>query len=245
MIRPTLLGVVLCALPAIVHAVEVCDIGGQWVNPNNGNTTAGKTGLMRCLDGEGGQLLREQEIRNGIFIGVVRYYRGGVLHREHQVNERGNLDGIAREFAAIAGGTNPLLREETLNNSTTVGRARSWYADGKLKRVSFHDDKDREQAMAGFTPQGLLSELHCADRPLLAPDADDAKMCGHQGGKAPTVLLHSDNGALRSRLTYERGERRGSELLWDSGQVREQQEITALGDIERSFSANGVKRREL
>ncbi len=245
MLKRVRIAIVLCCLPSVVHAVQVCELGGQWVNPSNGNTTAGKTGLMRCREGDGGPLVLEQELRDGVFMGLVRHYRGGVLQREHQVNERGNRDGIAREFAATAGNSNPLLREETLSSSTLVGRSRSWHVNGKLKHLSFHDDKGREQAMAAFTPQGLLSELRCAERPLLAPDVDDASLCGHQVGKAPTATLHGDNGAVRSRLTYERGERRKSELLWDSGQLREQHESSATGGTERSFSAEGVKRREL
>ena len=53
-------------------AVESCELNGEHVNPNNGNTTAGKTGLMRCRDGEGGAVLREQELKGGVFMGVVR-----------------------------------------------------------------------------------------------------------------------------------------------------------------------------
>jgi len=56
---------VLCAALACVGgravAVESCELNGQHVNPSNGNTTAGKSGLMRCRDGEGGPVVREQE----------------------------------------------------------------------------------------------------------------------------------------------------------------------------------------
>ena len=235
----------LCAVAQGAHAVQVCDIDGQWVNPANGNTTTGKTGLMRCRDGEGGVLVREQELRNGVFMGVVRYYRQGILQREYQVNERGNRDGVSREFAATAANPNPLLLEEIQRNGKVVGQARSWHANGKLKRLSFHDDDGREQAVAEFTPNGQPSDLRCAPRPLLAPDVNDANLCGHLGGKASTVTLYADNGAVRARLTFERGERRKSDLLWDNGQVREQHEVGAAGGSERNFSVDGVKRREL
>src|SRR5215218_1092599 len=117
------------------HAVQVCELGGQWVNPSNGSTTQGKTGLMRCREDDGGPVVREQELKNGIFMGVVRYFKDGVLEREYNVNEKGNRDGLAREYAATRGPTNPLLREETLSNGTTVGIARTWYPSGQLKRV--------------------------------------------------------------------------------------------------------------
>ena len=63
------------AVPAL--AVESCELNGAHVNPNNGNTTAGKSGLMRCRDGEGGPVVREQELRGGVFMGVVRFFREG------------------------------------------------------------------------------------------------------------------------------------------------------------------------
>ena len=233
----------LLALPASVHAVQVCDVDGQHVNPANGNTTAGKTGLMRCRDGADGRLMREQELRGGVFIGVVRHYRDGFLQREHQVNERGNRDGLAREFAATTT-PNQLLLEETLRDGTAVGLARAWHPNGRLRRVSFSDDAGREVALARYTPQGQLGELRCGPRSVLKPDVADDALCGHAADKPVTVALYADDGTLRSRLTHERGERRRNELLWDNGQLREQQEMGPAGGSERSFSADGVKRRE-
>jgi antitoxin component YwqK of YwqJK toxin-antitoxin module len=239
--------VLLSALscPWVAHAVQSCEINGQSVNPNNGNTTAGKTGLMRCREPEGGPVLREEELRNGVFIGVVRRFRGGVLEREHSVNEKGNREGRAREFAATPGASNQVLRDETLRNGTTVGLARTWLASGTLKRVSFHGDDGHEQAVAEFSPQAKLADLRCGTQPLLAPEADDATWCGHRGKGPVTVELYSNNGAVRGRLTHERGERRKVEALWDSGKLREETVIDASGGSERRYAADGVKRREL
>ena len=83
--RRLLLSFVLVA-PGLTYAVQSCEIDGQSVSPNNGNTTAGKTGLMRCREAEGGPVVREEELRNGKFIGVVRRFRDGVLEREHSTN---------------------------------------------------------------------------------------------------------------------------------------------------------------
>ena len=228
-----------------VWAVQACDIDGQHVNPNNGHTTQGKTGLMRCRDGEGGPLVREQELKDGVFMGAVRYWKDGQLEREHRVNARGNRDGLSREYALVAGAAKSVLvREETLRDGRTVGLARSWHPNGALRRVSFHGDDEREQASAEFTAQGQLSELSCAPRPVLAPDFDDAKACGH-GGSVSAVSLYGGKGQVRARLAYERGDRRRSEQLWESGSVRELQEIGASGGVERSFAADGTKRREV
>ena len=240
-----LVATVACAAAQPAIAVESCDVDGQSVNPANGNTTAGKTGLMRCRDGAGGPVVREQELQNGVFLGVVRYFRDGQLEKEHRVNERGNRDGVAREYAAADKGAKPVLvREETYRNGRTVGLVRSWYPSGQLRRVSFHGDDEREVAAAELTPEGRLYELQCGPRPVLAPDADDAHWCGHVGG-ASNVVLYSGKGVAKARLSYERGERRRSEQLGESGVVRELQEATTSGGTERSFYADGTKRREV
>src|SRR5215203_5584766 len=136
---PPVVAVVLaCAAAQPAMAVESCELNGQHVNPDNGNTTAGKTGVMRCRDGEGGPVVREQELQAGVFKGMVRYYRDGQLEKDYRVNERGNRDGVAREYArGEAGAKQRLVREETYRDGRTVGIARSWYPNGQLRRVSF------------------------------------------------------------------------------------------------------------
>ena len=231
------------AAPAL--AVQVCELNGQPVNPNNGYTTEGKTGLMRCRDGEAGPVVREQELQRGKFMGVVRTFKDGVLEREHHVNERGNQDGLAREWSrAEAGGKPVLIKEETYRDGRNTGLARSWYPSGQLKRVAGYGDDDREQAVAEFTPQGQLAELRCATRPMLGSDFDDKTACGHAGA-ASTVTLYASKGQPRARVSLERGERKKSETLWDNGAVRELMEVTANGGVERSFAADGTKRHEL
>jgi antitoxin component YwqK of YwqJK toxin-antitoxin module len=234
----TFLILALCAMPTLGHAIQVCELDGQFINPANGHTTAGKTGLMRCREGEGGPLVREQELKNGVFMGLVRYHKDGELQREHSVNERGNRDGRSREFTG-----KQVVSEETYRNGTTIGLSRRWHPNGKLRRVGFHGEDGREQAVAEFTPQGQLRELRCAAQPQLAPDADDATWCGHRSSPA-SVVLHAEDGKPRGSLVHERGERRKSELLWDNGKPREQIETSAGGGVERSFSETGVKRRE-
>ena len=233
----------LCHPPAAL-AVQVCELNGQHVNPSNGSTTEGKTGLMRCREGEGGPVVREQELQHGKFMGLVRYYKDGALEREYRVNERGNRDGLSREWArAEAGGKSVLVREETLRDSRTVGIARSWYPSGQLRRVAFHGDEEREQASAEFTPQGQLAELRCGSKPVLGGNFDDKAACGFAGG-ASKVTLYSGKGVAKARLSYERGERKRSETLWENGAVRELSEVNAGGGVERSFAADGTKRRE-
>jgi antitoxin component YwqK of YwqJK toxin-antitoxin module len=236
---------VFCAVAAApALAVQSCELNGQHVNPDNGNSTAGKTGLMRCRDGEGGPVVREQELQGGVFKGAVRYYSDGQLSKDYRVNERGNRDGVAREYARGEGGAKPVLvREETYRDGRTVGIARSWYPNGQLRRVSFHGDDDRELASAEFTTDGKLYELRCGPRAVLGPDADDARWCGHAGG-ASNVVLYNGKGVAKARVSYERGERRKSELLGSDGALREQEETTASGGVLRVFHPNGNRRLE-
>ena len=240
---PALLIAPLLVLSPAAHAITTCELNGEHVNPANCHTTSGKTGLMRCKDADSGVLQREQELKDGKSVGLVRFYKNGVLEQEYSTNERGNRDGLARTFAATPGAKNPLLREETMRNGTTVGLARSWHASGALRRAAFHGDDGREQAVAEFNEQGQLNDLRCAPKPLLAPAADDAVWCGHQG-RASTVSLFNGKGELAGRRTFERGELLKRESYWDSGKLRDQAEMTAQGGVERSFASDGVKRRE-
>lgn len=230
----------LCALPALALAgIEDCSIGNESVNPNNGNTTAGKTGIMRCRDRDTGVLVREEELRNGRNIGAVRYYDDkGQLKREYSVNERGNRDGVAREYNG-----KQLVLEESMRNGSNVGITRRWDAKGTLQRVTFYGDDGREQAYAEFTSQGKLRQLRCAPQPVLAPHVDDAAWCGHKRGPG-TATLYAEDGRVAGTLVHERGERRRSEYLHANGKPSEQVESTAEGGTERSFSDNGTKRRE-
>ena len=245
-IAPSLAAAVVAAAAAPAFAVESCELNGEHVNPNNGNTTAGKTGLMRCRDGDGGPVVREQELKGGVFMGVVRSFDGkdGALLKEYRVNEKGNRDGLAREYERPSPGARPVLvREETYRNGSSVGLVRTWYATGAARRVTFYGDDGREQAFAEFTADGKLYELRCAPRPVLAPYADDAKWCGHAGG-ASEVVLFNGKGEAKAKVVYERGERRKSDFL-AAGVVREQRETSESGGVERAFYENGAKRREV
>lgn len=226
----------LCALPA--HAIQVCELDGQSINPNNGSATAGKTGLMRCREGADGPVVREQELKNGVFMGIVRYYQGGTLKTEYSVNERGNRDGRDREYTG-----KQLTSEQTYRNGSMVGLSRRWHENGQPKRLTFYGDDGREQAVAEFTQQGKLANLRCGAQPQLSPDADDATWCGHRGGTSK-VTLYTENGSTRGTLAFERGELRQSETLWSNGKPREQIDSDARGGTERTFSESGVKRSE-
>lgn len=240
--RPSCLTVLLLLCCSAAFAVQDCELNGEHVNPANGYTTEGKTGLMTCRERDTGKLVREQELRAGRFIGVVRYYnRDEKLEREYSVNEKGNRDGLARDFFPDG----RVRLEETYRNGSTVGTTRTWHANGTLKRIAVRADDGRgDLAEAGFNDRGQLRELRCADRPVMGKEADDKAWCGH-GAREPTVReLFSDKGELRGRVAHLDGRLTLSESLWDNGRLMEQREIGKDGSVERSFSREGVKRRE-
>ncbi|MEO7887193.1 MAG: hypothetical protein ABI893_12010 [Polaromonas sp.] len=234
----------LCLLaPVWAHAMQDCEVNGESVNPNHGGTTAGKTGIMRCKDRDSGQLMHEQELQGGKFMGVVRYYREGKLQRDYSVNERGNQHGRAREFAP--GGQ--VLRDSTYDNGSEMGLARGFHANGQLRRIVFYGPRPGgsvEQAYAEFNESGRLQALRCGDKPLLAQPADDARWCGFSGG-ASQVELFSGKGVLNGRSSYLAGKRVRHETLGDGGKPDYQDEVSGSTRTERYFNNAGVKRREV
>ena len=229
-------GMVLCQS---AWAVQDCDLNGEFVDPLSKASLEGKSGTMRCRDRSSGVLTREQELQNGRFIGRVRYLSDGKPSREHALNERGNLQGRAREFAP----SGQVLRDAVYDDGHPIGLARNFYPSGQLPRASFYDHKG-ELASVEFNARGELQRLQCTDRPVLMPAADDARLCGFSG-KPSQVAFHSDAGVVRARATYMAGKRVRYETLQEGGQISQQEDLSATRRIERSFDTEGTKRREL
>lgn len=224
-------------LPAL--AMADCEVNGKPVNPSNGNTTQGLTGMMRCKDRDSGQLQREQELRDGKFVGLVRYYEQGKLKQEHSVNDKGNQHGLRREF----GPEGQVLREATYDNGDTVGLDRSFHPNGQLRRAALREaGSRREVAEAEFTPSGQLRDLRCADRPVLTPTVDDATLCGF--AKPSDLTYYRDDGRATARVRFEAGKPVRQESLHDNGSVARFTELQGNRRTERQFSREGVKRRE-
>ncbi|KWT97889.1 MULTISPECIES: hypothetical protein [unclassified Variovorax] len=241
-LRPAGIAAALLALlPLAAQAVQDCELNGQGVNPANGHTTAGKTGLMRCKERGSGELVREQQLQNGVFMGLVRHYERGKLVKEHSLNARGNMEGPAREFSPATG---RVLREAVYDNGHETGLTRSFHPGGQLRRATFYAEPG-ERAYAEFTERGQLSALRCGDKPLLAPVVDDARLCGFVGSTPSQVELFDAKGILRTRLAYLAGKRLRSEELYDNGKPAMQDEISGNQRTERRWSSEGIKRREI
>ena len=237
---------VCVAAAAPARAVESCELNGQHVNPSNGNTTAGKTGPHALPR----RRRRPGRARAGA-AGRRLHGRGPLLQgrpaREGATASTSAATATASRASTRAAKPAPSrcsCARRPIATAAPSAWSRSWYPSGQLRRVSFHGDDDRELASAEFTADGKLYELRCAPRAVLGADADDARWCGHAGG-ASNVVLYNGKGVAKARVSYERGERRKSELLGEGGAVREVQESSASGGVERSFYADGVKRREV
>ncbi|RYY82878.1 MAG: hypothetical protein EOO24_39720, partial [Comamonadaceae bacterium] len=176
----------------------------------------------------------------GKFMGLVRFYEKGQLIKEHSVNEKGNMDGRSREFLP----NGQVLREATYANGSAVGLARSFHPNGQLSRVAFHEQPGGERAVAEFNDRGQLSDLRCADRALLAPAVDDARLCGHTGTAPASVDLFDRQGQLRQRLSLRAGQRLGADSFHDSGTLAARMTRNGEERTEQQFSADGTKRRE-
>ena len=227
----------LAAGPA--QAALECELNGRSVNLSDAGSITGKTGLVRCKERGTGELQREQQLQNGVFMGLARFYEKGKLAKEHTLNAKGNIHGLAREFAP----NGQVLREAVYDDGRERGLVRSFYPGGPLRRVTFYPDVGTDRAFVEFTQSGKLSALRCGETPMLAPAADDAKLCGFTGGPSQ-VELFDERGILRSQLSYKAGKRLRSQNFYDNGKPSVQDEIVGNQRTERQFSSEGVKRRE-
>ncbi len=221
---------------APVWAVQRCELNGESVNPNNGHTTAGKSGVMRCTDEDGAVRLREQTLREGRFEGpVVMVLRDGE-RREYSVNERGNRHGLARTYDAR--GT--LRKEEQLENGTAAGVQKTFAEAGHLQRLDFAADR-RTVLTIGYLADGSLSELRCA---LASVVPQDREVCGHTTGRASEVTLYRALRKPSGTVSYLQGQMRRMTVLDEAGRMVRSEEVQDGRRIRRVFYASGQPRSE-
>ncbi len=185
-----------CAGITPALAIIRCELNGKPINVNNGNETAGQSGLLRCKETDTGLVQREQELRDGKTVGLERFFdRSGKLARERRVNERGNTQGPDRTFWP----NGRVKTEETAENGQTVGLKKRYFESGKLEDLLFYQAGREVFAMA-YYPEGYLYELRC---PKSSVTPEDRKPCGFEG-PLETTLLRSD-GKPGARQTWEQG----------------------------------------
>ena len=89
MIASALWAATVLPLSGTAWAAPRCELDGRYVDPYNGATTAGLSGMMRCKEADTGLPSSERELRGGVFMGLSRYFDAkGNVQRE-RMRERG------------------------------------------------------------------------------------------------------------------------------------------------------------
>lgn len=212
-----------------------CELDGQRVNLDNGSTTAGKSGMVVCRDRESGKIVREERWVNGRQLGYRKSTDlfGNVIVAN--VNERGNLDGEYRSFHP----TGRPRSEEAYRDGSRIGLGRFFNRDGGLEKVSFAEPRKGELAVMAFNARGQLTELRCADRPLLP---DDRKPCGFDG-PAETDLFNA-RGEPAGRVRHAQGRRVATTVLGAGGVRSASEEVDGARTIRRAYHGGGELRLE-
>lgn len=192
-------------------AVYDCDMNGEHVNPANGSTTAGKSGIMKCVDRDTRKLVREAEYRNGRAIGHRKFvdYQGNVT--VWSVNEQGNREGEARKYDAEG----HLLAEERYANGRNTGLQVYYYKSGNVQRRTYYEPGKGRRASIQYNDRGELMRLTCADEPLLG---DDRVLCGFDG-KVAEVKFYNAKGEAAGEARFENGKRLSMTTLGAAGAV--------------------------
>lgn len=223
----------MLAATVVAAQPQTCDVDGTPVNPANGATTAGKTGMMRCRDADG-RLQREQELRDGRFVGRRVFHERDGGRREGNVNERGNSDGLQREYWPDGS----LKREETAADGSPVGVARAYHPGGKPARIVHHAARQDGENAIEFNPAGQVTRLACAPVNRLE---ETREACGF-GGVRETPL-HNARGEVVGRDTWDQGRLKRRVTLRD-GRMTTSMDIEERRRIERSYHPDGSTPRQ-
>ncbi|MCE2949876.1 MAG: toxin-antitoxin system YwqK family antitoxin [bacterium] len=212
-------------------AIVRCQVDGRDVNPANGNTTAGLTGLMVCREADG-RLVRERELKNGVFMGLERIQLPGGGVRERQVNERGNSDGPYSERDAK--GT--LRIDGQYSNGASIGLHRRFFDNGRPERFAFFSD-GREQAVIEYHADGSLRSLRCAAQSVMT---EDRTLCGFDG-RAQVNEVRDSRGRLAARETWQQGRLLERTALREDGTPSGEQKVEDGRRVHREFSPGDGK----
>jgi len=207
-----------------------CEVDGVAVNPDNGSTTAGKTGILKCYRDDG-TLWHEQELRDGQYLGLDRMVRDDGSVSERQINANGNTEGLAREF--YPGGK--LKQEGQYRNGDAVGLTKSYHFDGRLAALHFYPKAGAQAAVAiEYNRDGSLHDLRCGTQSLIE---EDRALCGF--GKSVTHELRDANGNLREKRSYRDGKAVSGESFDRQGRRRDAFERDDRRSVERRYFETG------
>ena len=218
----------LCCCCSLAQARH-CELNGKEVNPDNGSTTAGQTGLLRCFRDDG-QLWYEQALQDGEHLGLDRWHDSDGSVRERSVNAQGNSEGRARKW--WPGGQ--LQVEGEYRNGRSVGLHRSWHRNGQLRSLSVHAQAGQVAMSLEWDDAGRLRELRCAEQSL---DDADRIPCGHEGRHQ--TILHDGRGQVRERRVLQNVQVLSSEH-YEADQLIATVEYDEQGRIETHYHPGGT-----
>ena len=224
----------LWSVPAFA-VVRDCEMNGVHINPNNGNETAGKTGILKCKDRDTGKLVREEEYRNGRPVGYRKFidFQGQTIVANY--NEKGNRDGESKTYDAD--GT--LLAHERYVNGSNVGVQTFYYKNRQIKRLTYSEANRSDIATIEYNERGQLTELRCTDRSVIEADR---KLCGFD--RAADVDFYNSKGDVVAQARYENGKRVAFKALSGSGVVARTEEVQGERRVARSNYPDGGVRLE-
>lgn len=217
-------------------AVLDCELNGESVNPSNGSTTRGKTGIMKCVDRETRKFVREEEFRNGEPIGHRKSvdYTGKTSVGNY--NAQRNRDGDYKELDAEGN----LLTEERYANGSLAGMQVYYYKNKQVKRRSFSEPGKGSLASIEYNERGQIMQLRCADKLLLG---DDRAPCGFEGRPAE-VTFYNAKGEVTGQARHENGKRLSMTALAGAGVVARSEEVQGERRTLRQHHPEGALRLE-
>jgi antitoxin component YwqK of YwqJK toxin-antitoxin module len=223
-------------LAPVYAAVLDCELNGQSVNPNNGSTTAGKTGIMKCVDRETRKFVREEEYRNGEPIGHRKSvdYLGNTAVGTY--NAQRNREGEYRELDAAGN----LTTEERYVNGALTGIQTYFHKNRQVRRRSFNEPGKGSLASIEYNERGQLVQLRCADKPLMG---EDRALCGFEG-RIAEVTFHNARGEVTGQARYENGKRLAMSTLATAGAGARSEEVQGDRRIVRQHHPEGPLRLE-
>jgi antitoxin component YwqK of YwqJK toxin-antitoxin module len=223
----------LPASPARAMPPRTCTLNGEEVNLNNGHSTEGKTGIVRCTD-ESGKVVREEEYRNGVHEGHRMMIGWDGNKTVDTVNAKGNREGLSRKYNPAG----KLVLEEHYKDGSDLGLMRKFNDQGKLIALAWYEGG--EKARIEYTESGKISELRCGEKSYFA---EDREPCGF-GGKPSKVELVSSRGQVHRTVVYLNGKKLEQARLDEKGQVTESEKISGETRKKQEFFSDGKPRIE-
>ncbi len=195
----------LLLLSPRVWALEDCKLGEQPISLDNGATTAGITGTVRCVDRDTKKESHTVAFRNGQQHGweTRRWADGRGIEQEYRDGKRHG------GFKRIEEGR--LVETSHYVDDHEEGESLRFYPDGKVSRRVERKPEDAKSTYADYDPQGRLTSAGCG---LQSSWEAGLETCVWKG-PSPLVFFHP-NGQKRAVIALKNGLREGVTESFDA-----------------------------